>query len=65
MPTEWLSEFIQLEFEGKTYSAPKNYHEILTRVYGNYMELPPEEKRVPQHYTEVIDLDMSYSKYYK
>lgn len=65
VPTEWLSEFIQLEFEGKTYSAPKNYHEILTRVYGNYMELPPEEKRVPQHYTEVIDLDMSYSKYYK
>lgn len=36
----------KLKFEGKEYSVPNNYKLILTRVYGNYMELPPKEKRV-------------------
>lgn len=37
---------IKLEFEGKLYKVPKEYDYILTRVYGDYMELPPEEKRI-------------------
>lgn len=36
----------KLEFEGKLYSAPKEYDYVLTRLYGDYMVLPPEEKRV-------------------
>lgn len=36
-----------IEFEGKTYMAPGNYKNVLTRIYGEeYMELPPMEKRV-------------------
>ena len=34
-----------LLFEGKYFQAPANWDEFLSRVYGNYMELPPEEKR--------------------
>lgn len=38
---------IEIEFEGKKYSAPKEYKEILKKIYGdNYMELPPKEKRI-------------------
>ena len=37
---------IKMEFEGKLYNAPKEYDYILSRVYGDYMKLPPEEKRV-------------------
>lgn len=37
---------IKLEFEGKLYNAPNNYDAILTRLYGNYMELPDLDKRL-------------------
>ena len=28
---------------------PKNYDEFLTQFYGDYMTLPPEEKRFYSH----------------
>lgn len=42
---EWLREFADYEFEGKTLQGPKNYHDYLTYMYGDYMQLPPPEKR--------------------
>ena len=30
-------------------NVPKNYDAVLSRIYGDYMQLPPLEKRVPQH----------------
>ena len=49
-PKEWFDEYIDIEFEGKTFKAPKEYDRILSHVYGNYMELPPEEDRIAHHY---------------
>ena len=46
---EWFSETVELEFENRYYLAPKRFHEVLTKCYGNYMELPPEEKRITHH----------------
>lgn len=63
MPKDWYGEGVKLTFEGVEVVAPIKHHEWLTRVYGNYMEFPPEEKRVAHHYNEVIDLQKSY-KYY-
>jgi lipopolysaccharide cholinephosphotransferase len=32
-------------FEGRTYYIPEQADAYLTQLYGNYMELPPEEER--------------------
>lgn len=37
-------------FEDTEFQVPKNYDEYLTTAYGNYMELPPEEKRWIGHH---------------
>lgn len=43
--------------------VPQDYNSYLTNIYGNYMNLPPEEKRISHHYTELVDLNKSYLKY--
>jgi len=35
----------KIVFENKYYNAPHDVHNYLKKMYGNYMELPPEEKR--------------------
>ena len=46
---------MDIEFEGKIFYIPRNYYKILKMGYGNYMELPPEEKRWVGHNIEKID----------
>ncbi len=36
----------KIEFEGKEFPAPANPDAYLTDLYKNYMEIPPEDKRV-------------------
>ena len=63
MPKEWFGEGAILEFEGMEVKVPKEYDKWLTRVYGDYMQLPPEEKRVAHHFADVIDPDTPYTFY--
>ena len=63
MPKDWYGEGEKLMFEGIEVTVPTNYTGWLTRVYGDYMQLPPEEKRIAHHFNEVTDLKKSY-KYY-
>ena len=39
----------EVEFEGGKFLAPVLYEEYLTKLYGDYMKLPPVEKRVSSH----------------
>ncbi len=41
--------YLNVEFEGRTYKAPVGYDEWLRSFYGDYMVLPPPEKRVSHH----------------
>jgi lipopolysaccharide cholinephosphotransferase len=43
---QWCDETIMVDFEGKQYPAFKQYDEYLKYQYGNYMQLPPEDKRI-------------------
>ena len=40
---------VPLKFENRRYMAPANYDVYLTQLYGDYMKLPPAEKRVSHH----------------
>ncbi|WP_251392321.1 LicD family protein [Mediterraneibacter agrestimuris] len=42
---EWFTELTDLEFEGHYFLAPADYDGWLSQEYGDYMKLPPEEKR--------------------
>lgn len=44
-----FDSFIEHEFEGKQYRIPSGYDQWLKVLYGEYMQLPPEEKRVSTH----------------
>ena len=44
-----MESFIDTEFEGKTIKIMQGYDNYLTLVYGDYMQLPPEEKRNSHH----------------
>ena len=45
MPTAVYGKPTPTAFEGRTYYIPEQADAYLTQLYGNYMELPPEEKR--------------------
>ena len=48
-PKEWFLEYTTLPFEGIQVKVPKEYDSVLRDTYGDYMQLPPEEKRVTHH----------------
>lgn len=44
-----FNNMTELEFEGKEYKCIQDYDYFLTLRYGDYMQLPPVENRVPYH----------------
>lgn len=47
---------VEQEFEGLYLKIPEKFEEYLTQIYGDYMKLPPLEKRKGEHF---------YHTYYK
>ncbi len=56
LPHEVFDEYTTVEFEGSSYRAPKGYDRYLTQKYGNYMQLPPENRRVSSHDSQAYRL---------
>ncbi len=44
-----FEDYKMVLFEGKAYRAPLDCDAYLSALYGDYMKLPPEEKRVSSH----------------
>ena len=49
-PASDIETAVDIEFEGKQYKAMAGYEDYLTRTYGNYMQLPPEDQRVTHQF---------------
>lgn len=56
-PMHVFDSFVEVSFEGKMYDVPVGYDEWLRNFYGDYMQLPPEEKRVTHHLFTAYRLD--------
>lgn len=54
---EWFSSKKLQKFENGYFYIPSGYAELLTYMYGDYMQLPPEERRVTHHTYEAYYLD--------
>ncbi|MGB3161142.1 MAG: LicD family protein [Carnobacterium sp.] len=46
---EFFYDSIDWDFEGYKFPVPRAYDEILTKNYGNYMEMPPLNEQEPHH----------------
>ena len=49
VPSFIHEQYIDIQFEDRVYMSIKDYHIYLTNLYGDYMKLPPIEKRVSTH----------------
>lgn len=53
---EWFNKTIKVQFADFEVNVPEEYDKYLTVMYGNYMKLPPIEKRVTHHDQYYINL---------
>ncbi len=62
-PKEWFASSVYREFEGEKFPLPVGYDGYLRMVFGDYMQLPPEEQRQPSHDLLFCDLERGYQAY--
>jgi len=48
-PKSCYEKTVMLPFEDAEFRVPADYDTVLRTIYGDYMQLPPEEKRVAHH----------------
>lgn len=49
MPKNEVINFKKVKFENSEFNVPGNYDYYLKKLYGNYMQLPPENQRETRH----------------
>lgn len=49
MERRWFDNYTSLIFENHNFMSIVNYEDYLTQLYGDYMQLPPVEERIPKH----------------
>lgn len=55
-PRTMMENTVSHAFEDRQFSIPADYDTYLRGCYGDYMQLPPEEKRVGIHHVQLVDL---------
>lgn len=50
---EWYQKYTKIRFEGYDFQVQASYEQWLSEEFGNYMELPPAEKRKTHPVTQI------------
>lgn len=56
LPEELFSDTVEVEFEGKSFFAPKGYDAYLRSLYGDYWQDPPIDKQKTHHRFKVYQV---------
>lgn len=59
-PKETLDDVCYVDFENKKFLCSKEYDSVMKSIYGDYMQLPPEEERTWKHHPVLIDFEHNY-----
>lgn len=59
-PSTFFDDLQMVPFEDRHYYVTKEYDQVLTIRYGNYLELPPVEERVWTHHPLIVDFEHNY-----
>lgn len=55
---DYMSEYHDIQLEGRRFMVNKRYHEFLTRNYGvNYLTPPPVIERKPMHGQSILRIN--------
>ena len=54
VPQDQLADGSVLPFEGRQMPVPKDWGDVLTTLYGDYMTLPPAEAQVTHHVVTAV-----------
>lgn len=57
VPAEWFGTPVEYRFENIVVNGVARPDEYLTRIYGNWRELPPAEKRVSHHMFDNVEIN--------
>ena len=61
--SSWIRDgFLTIPFEDTFIDVPSSYDSILSQVYGDYMTLPPENKRIAHHARFYVNLEKRITK---
>ena len=62
-PKAWFEDYVDMPFESTTIRCPAKWHEYLSKQFGDYMKLPPEDKQCSNHFATLVDLENPYTLY--
>ena len=62
MPSELYRRVSLYDFEDTQFFGVSDYDKYLSDKFGDYMKLPPEDKRIPHHF-KVLELNTPYRDY--
>ena len=58
---EWFKDTATMQFDGLEVQLPAGYDSLLRQIYGDYMQMPPEDKRESDHHHYILDLKRKLS----
>ena len=63
LPRKWLENSIVVPFENGMFPISAYYDELLTKLYGDWHQIPPEDERKRKEHVAILDLEHDYTNY--